>query len=278
MKTIVITGSTSGIGKATALYFAEQGYHVIATARNPEKDNLTNLNKNIKMYQMDVSDLNSINQAVDNIIKENEKIDILLNNAGYGLLAPFELTSEQDVKTIFNTNVFGLMEVTRAFLPIFKKQQAGTIISVSSIGGLVTMPLNSIYHATKYAVEGFTEGLSYELADFNINVKLIEPGGVKTNFFNAATVKEDQNNFPEYNPIIAKVRETFNAGMTEQESSYSTPLEVAQAIFTAVNDYNPNKIHYVVGKGAQETYQAKKQLDDEEFIALINNRFGINKK
>ncbi|AGM25068.1 SDR family oxidoreductase [Spiroplasma chrysopicola] len=278
MKTIVITGSTSGIGKATALYFAKQGYHVIATARNPEKDNLANLNKNIKMYQMDVSDLNSINQAVNKISKENKKIDILLNNAGYGLLAPFELTSEQDIKAIFNTNVFGLMEVTRFFLPIFKKQQAGTIVSVSSIGGLVTMPLNSIYHATKYAVEGFTEGLSYELADFNIKVKLIEPGGVKTNFFNAATVKEDQSNFPEYNPIITKVRETFSVGMTEQESTYSTPLEVAQAIFAAANDNNPNKIHYVVGKGAQETYQAKKQLNDEEFIALINNRFGISKK
>lgn len=272
MKTIVITGSTSGIGEATAIYFANNNFNVIATARNPEKSEALKSHSNIHLYSMDVTNLDSIKKAVTQITNDFEKIDVLLNNAGYGLLSPFEITSNTEIKNIFETNVFGVMEVTRAFLPKLKSQKSGIIINVTSIGGLVTMPLNSIYHATKYAIEGFSESLIYELQDFGISVKLIEPGGVKTNFFKVATIIEDKENYPEYTNIVKSVKERFEQSLTQDDNLYSTAEDVAKRIFETATNNQPN-IRNIVGNGANAMYEMKKQLKDYEFISAVSEMF-----
>ena len=272
MKTIVITGSTSGIGEATALHFANNNFNVIATARDPNKSELLKSHPNINLYSMDVTNLDSIKKAVTEITTDFEKIDVLLNNAGYGLLSPFEITSNHEIKKIFETNVFGVMEVTRAFLPKLKSQKNGIIINVTSIGGLVTMPLNSIYHSTKYAIEGFSESLIYELKDFGISVKLIEPGGVKTNFFKTAKIIEDKENYPEYTSLVKNVKERFEESLNKDDSLYSTAEDVAKQIFETATNNKPN-IRNIIGAGANNMYEMKKQLKDYEFVATVSEMF-----
>lgn len=272
MKTIVITGSTSGIGEATALHFANNNFNVIATARDPNKSELLKSHPNINLYSMDVTNLDSIKKAVTEITTDFEKIDVLLNNAGYGLLSPFEITSNHEIKKIFETNVFGVMEVTRAFLPKLKSQKNGIIINVTSIGGLVTMPLNSIYHSTKYAIEGFSESLIYELKDFGISVKLIEPGGVKTNFFKTAKIIEDKENYPEYTSLVKNVKERFEESLNKDDSLYSTGEDVAKQIFETATNNKPN-IRNIIGAGANNMYEMKKQLKDYEFVATVSEMF-----
>ncbi len=146
MKTIVITGASSGIGKATARYFAEQGWQVAATMRKPENETELNQIENVSVYQLDVTDNDSIANAAQQIISDFGSVDVVLNNAGYGLIGPFEAASNEQIRQQFDTNVFGLMEVTRAFLPHFRANQAGLFLNVSSIGGRITYPLNSLYH------------------------------------------------------------------------------------------------------------------------------------
>lgn len=272
MKTIVITGSTSGIGEATALHFANNNFNVIATARDPNKSELLKSHPNINLYSMDVTNLDSIKKAVTEITTDFEKIDVLLNNAGYGLLSPFEITSNHEIKKIFETNVFGVMEVTRAFLPKLKSQKNGIIINVTSIGGLVTMPLNSIYHSTKYAIEGFSESLIYELKDFGISVKLIEPGGVKTNFFKTAKIIEDKENYPEYTSLVKNLKERFEESLNKDDSLYSTAEDVAKQIFETATNNKPN-IRNIIGAGANNMYEMKKQLKDYEFVATVSEMF-----
>jgi short-subunit dehydrogenase len=272
MKTIVITGSTSGIGEATALHFANNNFNVIATARDPNKSEILKSHPNITLYSMDVTNLDSITKAVTEITNDFEKIDVLLNNAGYGLLSPFEITSNHEIKKIFETNVFGVMEVTRAFLPKLKSHKNGIIINVTSIGGLVTMPLNSIYHSTKYAIEGFSESLIYELKDFGISVKLIEPGGVKTNFFKTAKIIEDKENYPEYTSLVKNVKERFEESLNKDDSLYSTAEDVAKQIFETATNNKPN-IRNIIGAGANNMYEMKKQLKDYEFVATVSEMF-----
>lgn len=149
MKSIVITGSSSGIGKATAKYFANKGWKVAATMRTPEKETELNLINGISLYQLDVTDEDSITQATERILADFGTVDVVLNNAGYGLMGPFEAATREQVKQQFDTNVFGLMSVTRAFLPHFRSNKAGLFLNVSSIGGRITFPFISLYHSTK---------------------------------------------------------------------------------------------------------------------------------
>lgn len=175
-KTILITGTSSGIGKSTAIEFAKNGWNVIATQRNPEKETDFKTFNNVKLYPLDVTNLDSITQVFKKVKEEFGTIDVVLNNAGYGVDGAFEAMSDEVIEKQFNTNVFGLMRVTREAIKAMRPSGGGTIIQISSMGGKITFPLYSIYHSTKFAVEGFTESLHYELAQFNIKLKLIEPG------------------------------------------------------------------------------------------------------
>jgi len=182
-KTVLITGTSSGIGKETALYFSNKDWNVIATMRNPEKrKNIFQNTNNIDTIHLDVLDYSSIKKAIDYAEKKYGSIDVLVNNAGYASFGPFEISSQDHVEKQFKTNVLGLMDVTREILPLMRKRKQGVIINVTSIAGRMTFPLYSLYNSTKWAVEGFSESLQFELRKFNIKVKNIEPGIIKTDF------------------------------------------------------------------------------------------------
>lgn len=184
MKTIVITGASSGIGKATAKYFAAKGWQVAATMRTPEKEFELTTFSNVKLFKLDVTDSKSIDNAYQAIRSEYGTVDALLNNAGYALFGPLELSTEEQIRHVYDTLLLGVTLVTRKFIPALRDNGGGSILTVSSVGGLLTLPLTPTYHAAKYAVEGLMEGLSYELYPFNIYCKLIEPGGIQTDFWN----------------------------------------------------------------------------------------------
>jgi NAD(P)-dependent dehydrogenase (short-subunit alcohol dehydrogenase family) len=164
MKTVVITGSSSGIGKATALYFQQRGWNVAATMRSSERETELSKLPHVKLYALDVSSTSSIEQALQNIQKDFSEIDVVVNNAGFGADGVFEAMTDEFIQKQFDTNVFGLMRVTRESVKIMRTQKSGTIVQIASVGGRVAFPLYSIYHGTKWAVEGFTESLQYEVA------------------------------------------------------------------------------------------------------------------
>jgi NAD(P)-dependent dehydrogenase (short-subunit alcohol dehydrogenase family) len=264
MKTIVITGASSGIGKATAQLFANKGWQVAATMRKPENENeLTNV-ENITLYQLDVTDQASIDSAAAKILNDYERVDVVLNNAGYGLIGIFEAASPEQIRRQFNTNVFGLMEVTRAFLPHFRANKAGLFINVSSIGGLITYPVTSLYHSTKWAVEGFSESLAYEMGELGIGVKIIEPGGVSTDFSGRSLDIAIPQDNEDYAPLVQK----FTEAMSNRGASASTAEDIANGIYEAATD-GKKQMRYLLGSDAQATYKMRQQVGDDAFMAGI---------
>src|ERR1700749_4504114 len=181
-KTVLITGASSGFGKAAVKLFHTINWNVIATMRSPEKETELSKLSNVLISKLDVTDKQSIQNAVNEGIDKFGKIDVLVNNAGYGAMGALEASTEEQVKQQFDVNLFGLIEVTKAVLPGMRQQRSGTIINVSSVGGRVTFPFSSLYHASKFAVEGLTESLQYELNPLGIRLKIVEPGGYKTDF------------------------------------------------------------------------------------------------
>lgn len=181
-KTILITGASSGFGKENTLLFQRNGWNVVASMRNPEKEReLTDL-PNVMVLQLDVTDGRSIATAVNQAVERFGKIDVLVNNAGYGLIGVFESATAEQIQTQYEVNVFGLMKVTKAVLPLMRQQKNGVIINISSFGSITAGQFSSLYNSSKFAVEGFSEALSHELAPLGIAVKIIEPGSVATNF------------------------------------------------------------------------------------------------
>lgn len=261
MKTIVITGSSSGIGKATAKHFAAQGWQVAATMRKPENETELNQIDNISLYQLDVTDQASIDSAAAQILSDYETVDVVLNNAGYGLMGPFEATSAEKIRRQFDTNVFGLMEVTRAFIPHFRANKAGLFMNVSSIGGLITFPLISLYHSSKWAVEGFSESLAFELRELGIQVKLIEPGGVSTDFGGRSMDIAMPSELPDYMPMVQAVM----AGWQKRSGGGSTAEQMAAYIFDAATD-GKQQMRYVLGDDAKQLYAMRKQVGDDAFM------------
>ncbi len=181
-KTVLITGCSSGIGKAAAFYFHEKGWNVAATMRRPDTEcELTRL-ANLACLRLDVTETRSIQKAIRDTEERFGAIDVLVNNAAYNLTGPFEGATPDQIQALYEVNVFGVMNVTREILPYFRKKHTGMIINVSSLGGLIGMPLSSFYASAKWAVEGFSESLRFELRKLGIHVKIVEPGGVKTRF------------------------------------------------------------------------------------------------
>ena len=266
MKTLVITGSSSGIGKATAKHFAAQGWKVAATMRKPENDTELNQLENISLYALDVTDETAVSNAAAQIINDFGTVDVVLNNAGYGLAGPFEAASTEQIKRQFDTNVFGLMSVTRAFLPHFRANKAGMFLNVSSIGGLITYPLVSLYHSSKWAVEGFSESLAFELRELGIQVKLIEPGGVSTDFGGRSMTFAMPSELPDYVPIAQKVMSAF-----QSRGSASTAEQIATGIYDATTD-GKAQLRYLLGDDAQQTYAMRQQVGDDAFIAGMKQR------
>ncbi len=263
-KTIFITGASSGIGKAAALLFQKRGWQVIATMRTPEKETELTKLPNVTCLALDVTSSESIAAVTEQVFEQFKTVDVLLNNAGYGAVGAFELSSSEQVQKQFDVNVFGLMNVSRSFLPYFRSQKFGTVINVSSVGGRLTFPLYSIYHATKWAVEGFSESLQFELKQFGVRVKLIEPGAIKTDFYSRSQEvfgKEGVDVYDSYQKRILNTLHSFGA-------NGSGPEVVAETIYRAATD-GSSKLRYSVGGNAPALLMLRKILPDSIFIPLM---------
>ncbi|MEC8809681.1 MAG: SDR family oxidoreductase [Pseudomonadota bacterium] len=270
-QTVLITGCSSGIGRETAKLFQQQGWNVVATMRSPEQEQELNQLQNVTCLKLDVCDGDSIQQAVDQALELFGAVDVLVNNAGYGLIGAFETLSREQIERQFQTNVFGLMELTRALLPHFRQRNSGTIINIASFAGRSTVPLYSVYHASKWAVEGFSDSLAFELSSFNIRVKIIEPGTIRTEFWGRSTDRENQTGVDVYADYSNKVL-GFIDGTAAKISSQ--PQAVAKAILAAATD-GRKKLRYVVGHDARFTLTVRKLLPDflyNNAIAMVFHR------
>lgn len=245
-QTVFITGASSGIGLATAKLFQQQGWNVVATMRSPDKATELGSLERVICLPLDVTQPESIEQAIATTLSHFQRIDVLVNNAGYGLLGPFEATSPEQIQRQFDTNVFGLMNVTRAVLPHWRDRQSGLLINVSSIGGRLAFPLYSLYHSTKWAVEGFSESLRYELAPFNIRVKLIEPGPIKTDFYDRSAEVAHKPGLTAYDTFVEKALPSLR-----RSGEQGSPPEVtAQVIYRAATD-GSDRLRYPAGGNAE---------------------------
>jgi NAD(P)-dependent dehydrogenase (short-subunit alcohol dehydrogenase family) len=267
-KTILITGASSGIGKATASHFQQQGWNVIATMRTPEKESELNKLENVQLERLDVLDLESIDQAIKNGISKFGKIDAIVNNAGYGAYGPLESFPRGNIIKQFNTNVIGLMDVTKAIIPHFRASKDGVIVNISSIGGQMAFALGSLYHGTKFAVEGISESLHYEMSEIGVNVKIVEPGFIATDF-GGRSFDFQAGNIAEYQPLIGALMKQWQ----NPENTVSPPGLVAEVIYHAVTD-GTNQLRYRAGDDANLLLDSRKNMTDEEFFAMMNNQLG----
>ena len=266
--TILITGASSGIGRTTALHFQAQGWNVVAPMRSPEKETEFNALDNVLVTRIDVTDSESIDAAVAAGIDRFGQIDVLLNNAGYGAYGPLEAFPMENIERQFDTNVIGLLAVTKALLPHFRANRSGTIINVSSIGGQMTFPLGTLYHGTKFAVEGLSEALHYELEAFGVKVKIIEPGMIATDFGGRSFDFTNDESMSEYQPLIQKLFGAWG-------SMTGSPAQVvADAIWQAATD-GTNTLRYRAGADAEELLNNRKAADDETFIGGMKQQYGL---
>lgn len=273
MKTILITGASSGIGKATAKYFAENGWNVIATMRSPEKETELVKLDNVYITKLDVQDTETIHQAIEKGIQRFGKIDVLLNNAGYGALGLFEAAKEDQIRRQFEVNFFGNINVSKAILPHFRSNKDGIIINVSSMGGKVTFPNTAVYHGTKFAIEGFYESVSYELSSQNIRVKLIEPGVIKTDFVGRSMDFFVDESLTDYKEYLDKINLKSQGAMDAE--NVSSPELVSKVIFEAATD-GSNQFRYIAGEDAKQIIQMRQQDGDEEYIRNTTKLFLEN--
>ena len=263
-KTIFITGASTGIGRTTALHFNRQGWNVIATMRSPQNEKELTKLPNVMVVRLDVTDEDSIVSAVGNGIAQFGQINVLLNNAGYGAYGPLEVFSMEKVKRQFDTNVIGLLAVTKAVLPHMRKQKSGFIVNISSIGGQMTFPLGTLYHGSKFAVEGLSESLHYELAAFGVKVKIVEPGMIKTDFSGRSFDFVNDETISEYQETVQNLFASFgNAGISPSE-----PQVVADVIWEAVTD-GTDTLRYRAGADAVELLDKRKAQEDETFFATF---------
>ncbi len=280
-KVAVITGSSSGIGFETSLLLARKGFYTYATMRNlnkskkikdiAEKENLP-----LNILQLDVTDDKSVKDTINQIQDEKARIDVLVNNAGYDVMGAVEDLSIDEFKSQFETNFFGVIRVTKEVIPIMRNQGGGNIINISSVGGRIGIPLNTAYISSKFAVEGLSESMRYELEQFGIDVILIEPGAVKSNFFENADVKVNNNNTTNstktslYSQLTQKIIKGFEPIF--ESSSSSLPTDVAKVIYQAIESTN-RQVRYLVGKDAASIINARQNLSDKEFENWIKESF-----
>jgi len=269
VKTILITGASSGIGKSTAIHFQAKGWSVIATMRDPSNEIELGGLTNMHITRMDVTDSESISAAVSDGIDQFGKIDVLLNNAGYGAYGALEAFSMDRIRRQFDTNVIGLLEVTKYVLPHMRKNRSGTIINISSIGGQITFPLGSLYHGTKFAVEGLSEALHYELEPLGIRVRIIEPGMIKTDFGGRSFDLAMDESLPEYAPTAEAMGRLFG----DLASNPSAPEVVAEVIWKAANE-SGDRLRFRAGPDADQFLEERKVQSDMEFIGNLKKKMG----
>lgn len=274
-KVALVTGSSSGIGYETSLLLARNQFVTYASMRNLKKgDELMKIASQetipLKVIELDVNDDVSVNDAIDTILKENGRIDVLVNNAGYSIFGSLEELSLEEIKEEFETNFFGAVRAAKAVIRAMRKQSSGTIVNVSSIGGKVgLLPYFTAYHASKFALEGYTESLRQELVEFGINVILIEPGAVGTNFMD--NMKTGKNYNPNESPYAKTIQRVFEGAQVIMANTIH-PREVAQVILNAVNSTSPN-VRYSVGKDAESILKRRAELSDTEMEQWVRESY-----
>src|SRR5689334_1126912 len=278
-KVAVVTGSSSGMGYETSLILARNGFHTFATMRKLEGEGTKQLSNIVKdenlpleIIQLDVNNDKSVIDAIDRIAKEKDRIDVVVNNAGYDLMGALEETSIDEIKAQFETNFFGAVRVMQKVTPMMRKQGGGIIVNITSLGGRISFPLNSPYHATKFALEGLSESIQYELEPFGIKIIVIEPGGVGSNFLKnlkMTTKTSDPLNSP-YRSMQNNMSEYFK----QWAQNLAHPSEVAKVILQAVTSDNPD-FRYVVGKDAAMALESRRNMSDREFQNLIKKQINL---
>jgi NAD(P)-dependent dehydrogenase (short-subunit alcohol dehydrogenase family) len=268
----VVTGSSSGIGLATSLALARNGYLTYATMRNlAKRDSIQSIAEKqhlpIITVQLDVTDENSVKNAIQSILSESGRIDLLVNNAGYGLTGAFEDIGIDEIKALYETNLFGVIRVTQAVLPTMRKQGSGRIINISSGAGRIGYPGGSAYVSSKFALEGLSESMAYEIEQFGIRTVLVEPGFVRTNFGeNIVIAKKAQDPNSPYSQMMMQMKSSsYRRRMIENASDADL---VASVVVEAATAKEPN-LRYLAGKDVQQMVGVKKNMSDEEFQKMI---------
>lgn len=266
----LITGCSSGIGYETALMLARNGFRTFATMRNIKKsDSLQEIIRkeglDVNIRQLDVNDNASIDNTINNIKNETNRIDFLINNAGFGLVGFFEDLTLQEIRDQFETNFFGVLNITKKIIPIMRVQKRGTIINISSGAGQVGFPGISAYVSTKFAIEGFSESLMYELLPYGIKVVIIEPGVTKTNFFRNSKVSEHSL---KKNSTYSQTLDKFQKNIELMQEHATSPTDVANVILQVLGNSEP-KQRYIVGNDVAMILEAKRNLSDSEFKKMM---------
>lgn len=298
----LVTGSSTGIGFETSLLLARNGFYTYATMRDTRKsDNIEKIAKNenlpLKVLLMDVDNDDSVKNAIYKILDEKKKIEILVNNAGYGLFGALEEISMDEAKKQFETNLFGAMRTIKEILPTMRKQKNGIIINVTSLAGVVGIPAECIYVSTKFALEGLSESISYELQPFGIKVIIIEPGVINTNFvpnikFSNKTddkllqtlMKQEEKSEINYSNNDIKKKnssyysntiDTFLSHYFSAMNNAPSPKEVATVILEAIKNASNSSeylFRHTVGEDAKTFAQAKKNMSDSQLHEFISNK------
>ena len=277
----IVTGSSSGMGFETSLALARNGFHTYASMRKLEdggSNKIIGIAKNenlpLEVIQLDVNNDKSVTDAINRIETEKNRIDVVVNNAGYDLAGAIEEISMDEMRAQFETNFFGAVKVMQAVIPIMRKQRNGKIVNVTSMGGRVAIPFHSIYHATKFALEGLSESIQYELEPFGIKTILIEPGAVSSNFWKnmktATATKPSESTDSPYSQMKVKISESLNRAV----QNAMQPSDVAKAILEAITSDNPD-FRYLVGRDAAMTIEARKNMSDREFQDLLRKQFNL---
>jgi NAD(P)-dependent dehydrogenase (short-subunit alcohol dehydrogenase family) len=265
-KTIFITGASSGLGRSSARLFAAKGWNVIATMRSPEKESELNKLSSVVLMQLDIANPEEINRTVQRVL-ETSDVDVVFNNAGYGLAGPLEGLADEQIVRIVETNMLGVIRTTKAFVPHFRERREGLFINTTSIGGLIAVPFNSLYHATKWAIEGWSESMAFELSQFGIGMKTVAPGGMKTDFF---TRSFDSGKHEAYDALVGKVMNVITD--PKQMATYSTPDQIAEVVYEAATD-GKDQLRYIAGEDAKATYAMRLQVGAEAFRKGMAQQF-----
>ena len=266
MKTIFITGASSGLGKATAKLFQSKGWNVIATMRNPEKETELSELPNLTLLPFDVTNGEQIEATVKDITSQ-QTIDVVFNNAGYGLVGALESYSDDQITSQINTNLTGVLRVVKAFLPHFKEKRSGLFITTTSVCGFSSNPLSPVYNATKWALEGFSESISYDLALFNIGVKTVAPGGIKSDFMKGIVATADDD----YEILNQRLGELFSDGTLIE---FTESEKIAEVVFEAATD-GKDKLRYLAGNDAVKISNERENKGRENFRRDLTRLFNL---
>lgn len=271
-KTVLITGSAQGIGRATVELFAKQGWNVVASMRAPEKESELQKLGNVLVVKLDVTQPETIKTAVEAAVAKFGAIDALVNNAGWGKPSSAEEETAANKKAMFDINVFGVMAVSNAVIPVMRKAKSGVIINISSTVGQLAFPLFSTYVATKFAVEGWTESISYELASVGITAKIVAPGATQTSLLEALVMDSE---LEDYKELVANVNGMM-AGMMTPETISPTTL-TADTIFRAVTD-GTQQLRYTAGADVEELTKQRAAAGIEGFVGGMKKNLGLAKE